>query len=142
MNEATCSIIGDILPLYIDGVVSEDTKKLVEAHLEHCMQCRKKYESMKQEATIPVEADIAPLKHFKSAWKKKKRILMGSTALITGAVICCILFLFSHLPGRKRLRSTALCIRKKGIPFPRFPPAAVNWDICAASPTGLLPTRA
>lgn len=27
MNKITCNVIKDILPLYIDGVVSEDTQK-------------------------------------------------------------------------------------------------------------------
>ena len=30
MNKITCNVIKDILPLYIDGVVSEDTQKIVE----------------------------------------------------------------------------------------------------------------
>lgn len=27
MNKISCNIIGDLLPLYVDGAVSEDTKK-------------------------------------------------------------------------------------------------------------------
>ena len=30
MNKINCNVIGDLLPLYVDGAVSEDTKKLVE----------------------------------------------------------------------------------------------------------------
>ena len=36
-----CSIIQDLLPLYVDGVVSEDTAQAVEEHLETCEACRK-----------------------------------------------------------------------------------------------------
>lgn len=35
MKEISCDIIKDILPLYVDDVVSDDTKKMVEEHLEH-----------------------------------------------------------------------------------------------------------
>ncbi len=42
MKEINCNIIKDILPLYVDGVVSDDTKEIVEEHLEHCEECKKK----------------------------------------------------------------------------------------------------
>ncbi|MBQ3501344.1 MAG: zf-HC2 domain-containing protein, partial [Oscillospiraceae bacterium] len=31
-----CNIIRDILPLYAEKIVSEDTAAFVEEHLEHC----------------------------------------------------------------------------------------------------------
>ena len=37
----SCNVILDILPLYIDGAVCEDTKKLVKEHLEGCENCRR-----------------------------------------------------------------------------------------------------
>ena len=33
MEKINCNVIQDILPLYIDDVVSDDTKELVEEHL-------------------------------------------------------------------------------------------------------------
>ena len=35
MSEVTCIVIRDILPLYVDGIVSNDTQNMVLAHLEH-----------------------------------------------------------------------------------------------------------
>ena len=32
----TCNIIEDLLPLYVDDMVSEDSRKLVEEHLKEC----------------------------------------------------------------------------------------------------------
>ena len=37
----TCNIIEDLLPLYVDDMVSEDSRKLVEEHLKECPACRK-----------------------------------------------------------------------------------------------------
>ena len=34
MEKINCNVIQDILPLYIDDVVSDDTKELVEEHLQ------------------------------------------------------------------------------------------------------------
>lgn len=47
--ELTCDIVGDLLPLYYDGVVSEGTKRAVDTHLAACSQCSKEYELLKEE---------------------------------------------------------------------------------------------
>ena len=42
----SCNIIEDLLPLYVDDMVSEDSRQLVEEHLQdvsrHAERCRKK----------------------------------------------------------------------------------------------------
>lgn len=83
MNKISCNTIRDILPLYVDEVVSEDTRTMVVEHLGQCAECRKQYENMKTKVVVPVEDDIKPLKRFKTAWKKKKIILVCLTVLIT-----------------------------------------------------------
>ena len=42
-----CGIIKDLLPLYIDDVCNEESRKAVEFHLSECENCRNYYESMK-----------------------------------------------------------------------------------------------
>lgn len=41
MKEIKCTIIQDVLPLYVDEVVSQDTKEMVDEHLQHCNKCQK-----------------------------------------------------------------------------------------------------
>ena len=41
----TCNIIEDLLPLYVDDMVSEDSRQLVEEHLKTCPACRKMQEA-------------------------------------------------------------------------------------------------
>ncbi|MBR5943807.1 MAG: zf-HC2 domain-containing protein, partial [Lachnospiraceae bacterium] len=36
-----CKVIEDLLPLYKDGICSEESKKAVEEHLNECPECRK-----------------------------------------------------------------------------------------------------
>ena len=43
MEKINCNVIQDILPLYIDDVVSDDTKELVEEHLQNCEICQRVY---------------------------------------------------------------------------------------------------
>ena len=74
----TCNIIEDLLPLYIDDMVSEDSRQLVEEHLKECASCRKMLDEMKKEnqlRTVSGNAkrksdrctEIAPLKKIRSS---------------------------------------------------------------------------
>lgn len=42
-----CSMVEDLLPLYVEGMCSENTTKEVEAHLQKCDKCREKMELSK-----------------------------------------------------------------------------------------------
>ena len=42
-----CSYVRDILPLYYEGMVSEETAEFVKQHLETCDECRKSLDEMK-----------------------------------------------------------------------------------------------
>ena len=37
----TCDVIQDLMPSYIDGILSEDSRALVEEHMGTCQECRK-----------------------------------------------------------------------------------------------------
>ncbi len=45
----TCDVIQDLMPSYIDGILSEDSQTLVEEHMKNCQECRKMLEIMKEE---------------------------------------------------------------------------------------------
>lgn len=45
----TCDVIQDLMPSYVDGILSEDSQALVEEHMGTCQECRKMYEIMKAE---------------------------------------------------------------------------------------------
>lgn len=51
-----CSIIRDILPLYVENMVSEDTSEFVKEHLESCPACRAELEKLRE----PVEVQTEP----------------------------------------------------------------------------------
>ena len=50
-----CNIIKDILPLYVEDMVSEDTKILVENHLDECIDCKNEVEEMKLPNNISID---------------------------------------------------------------------------------------
>ena len=45
----SCNIIEDLLPLYVDDIVSEDSRQLVEEHLKACPTCRRMQEEIMRE---------------------------------------------------------------------------------------------
>lgn len=44
-----CSLIEDLLPLYVEGLVSKESKLEIEKHLQECNSCSKILNSIKQE---------------------------------------------------------------------------------------------
>lgn len=89
MKAINCTIIGDYLPLYLDDLVSNDTRKLVDEHLFHCQHCREKLERMKQNA-IPFDLteqnNPAPYP-TKKPWTKKQIIRIILAAVLIAALL-------------------------------------------------------
>ena len=74
---------------------------------------QKKYEAMKSEVVIPVEGSIAPLKHFKNAWKKKK--LFSCVQQFSPPLLSYFVLSLSSiiLPIKIKSQSMVLYMRKK-----------------------------
>ena len=53
MKKNDCNVIRDLMPLVLDRVASDESRGLVEEHMETCEECRKEYEKMK--ADMPQE---------------------------------------------------------------------------------------
>lgn len=84
MSKINCNIIQDILPLYVDDVVSEDTKNMVEEHLNGCDECKKIAGSMQEKIEIkPDETD----NKFKKAIKNINRKINLRLLLIFVGII-------------------------------------------------------
>ena len=45
-RELACEIVKDLLPLYVDEMVSDVSKKSIESHLENCTECNEIYHKM------------------------------------------------------------------------------------------------
>ena len=51
--DKNCNIIRDLLPLYAEDLLSEDSRALVENHLVGCKECQRDLESIKNDIKIP-----------------------------------------------------------------------------------------
>ncbi|WP_332634933.1 zf-HC2 domain-containing protein [Halalkalibacter flavus] len=54
-----CSLIRDLLPLYVEGDCSPKTNKVVREHLDRCSECHKLYELIN--SPIDVKAITKPV---------------------------------------------------------------------------------
>ena len=92
----SCNIIRDLLPLYIDDVCSEESRKMIEEHLKECSECKAYMESISDDAPKEKELiQIDPINESRKASsfrniKKKFRRRQILTAVITVMIIVCV----------------------------------------------------
>lgn len=90
-RELACEIVKDLLPLYVDGMVSDVSKKSIEEHLEHCKDCTEMYQNMDfglEEEKQPSEA-LDVQKFLKKT--KKMYFLYGLGGLSFIAILVCMI---------------------------------------------------
>ena len=57
MSKISCDTCLDLIPLVKDGVSSQDSRKLVEDHIETCPECKEVYLESKQIELEDLEID-------------------------------------------------------------------------------------
>ncbi len=83
----SCDVIQDLLPLYHDGVCSEESKRIVEEHMEICSDCRDVLCGLREEAAPDTVEAAQPLVSIGMKLNKQKR-----KALLKGALIVTLIF--------------------------------------------------
>lgn len=79
--------VTDVLPLYLDDVVSEDTKNMVEEHLKSCESCRKEAVLLNEDMILPLgsgaqDAEIKTLKYLKKQFRNKKAVVSAVSVFL------------------------------------------------------------
>lgn len=96
-NNISCDIIRDLLPLYVDGVCSDESKILVSEHLDKCEECAKEYKKLMSKPIIsPVNDDEK--KAVESAGRKlkktkKKSLLKGIAVTLVSLILIAVILL-------------------------------------------------
>lgn len=73
-----CSIIKDLLPLYVEDMVSGETRDFIEEHLSNCPECKAELDSLKEGTPLSSIEDnhtdkSGAAKPFKKIMKKMSR---------------------------------------------------------------------
>lgn len=88
-----CSFVRDVLPLYFEDMVSEDTADFVKEHLKLCSACGAELEKMKnpnglEAFTTDTQDNVAePLNAIKRKLNKRSRTIVGITVLVTTVIV-------------------------------------------------------
>lgn len=91
-----CSIVRDLLPLYIENMASAESREFVETHLSNCPECNEIYQSMTETGNKEIEdgeearKSILPLRIVKRKLLCKRIVtslvaVVLSVALLIGA---------------------------------------------------------
>ncbi|MBQ9983775.1 MAG: zf-HC2 domain-containing protein [Lachnospiraceae bacterium] len=91
MKEVNCNVANDLIPLYVDDVLSEDSKMMLEKHMETCAECKAVAEKLKTSMPIAEDRDINPFK------KLRKKILMRTILIVVVMLGLYGAFLFCDL---------------------------------------------
>lgn len=88
-----CKIIKDLIPLYEEGLCSEESKAMIEEHIKDCENCRMLCEKM------PVDSKSAPVPDEKETFKKVNRKIKKLTwkSGICGILLLAILGVLGYL---------------------------------------------
>lgn len=79
-----CSIVQDLLPLYAEDMLREETKEYVDGHLAQCEACRAELAALKSDVT-PTPVNAQPLRSLKKQLRRKKftAVLLAVTLALT-----------------------------------------------------------
>ena len=82
--DKTCSIVQDLLPLYEEDMLREETKEFVDGHLAQCAACRAELDALKADVK-PVPVSAQPLRDLKRQLRRKKltAVLLAVTLALT-----------------------------------------------------------
>ena len=94
----TCNVIKDILPLYAENMVCEDTRKIVDEHISTCLECKNDLELMNQPQKIMVDIDKTPFK------RARKKIFIKKVQAVVLAILLVLslsIAIFAYLTSRQ-----------------------------------------
>lgn len=95
MNNISCEIIEDVLPLCAENIASEATNRMVEEHIETCEKCRERFQKMKEATNIvPTDIGMMPMKKLQKKINRKRISGMVLSGLV---VLLCSILAVIHL---------------------------------------------
>ncbi len=97
-----CNVVRDLLPLYFEGMCSEETGKQLAEHLEDCESCRHIKQELDKEQEWTVEnADwdkvISPLKKVNKKLRKKNYFIVVCTFLLIVVLVATSILTYGQI---------------------------------------------
>lgn len=85
-----CKLIQDLLPLYYDGVCSDESREIIEEHLSGCAECSRIFREIREANNVSIP--VAPIHEIQKAdsLKKVKRKILRKQVLIAAASLVAV----------------------------------------------------
>ena len=110
-----CSIIKDLLPLYVEDMVAEETAQFVKEHIEKCPECRAELENLGKPTNIPrIEANPTE-PDTKRSFKKIMQRINRQSYMLSYPIIILFVFLGFSWTGGENLMYNSLLMPIVGI---------------------------
>ncbi|WP_078380741.1 zf-HC2 domain-containing protein [Sutcliffiella halmapala] len=86
-----CKVIEDLLPLYVDGLTSNESNQMIEEHLKTCHECREKQLALQTELVADATLRKEPNSSEDHVQRIVLRIRKKMMALLSGTFLIAIL---------------------------------------------------
>lgn len=98
MNPITCGMAADLLPLYLDGCCSADSRAALEAHMDACPACRAQYAQLRRDLmpaadTAQDRGTDAIARALARKMRRRKRCLRALGAVLGVLLVVLLVFL-------------------------------------------------
>lgn len=97
MMKKECSVVRDLLPLYLENMASEDTAIFVKEHLENCSDCTAEFEHLKsgkqidEEKILQRKYDVEVIKAVSRKIAKRIFKAVAAVCLVFVVLLCAVL---------------------------------------------------
>lgn len=85
--DISCDIIRDLLPLYAEDLVSDDSRRLVDEHLCSCDPCTKQLGILKKAAQLPIEVETKSLKRVENTIRRRRILAVMTTIMFVVTLV-------------------------------------------------------
>lgn len=87
MTRISCDVMGDLMPLVLDGMACKDTEMLMHEHLAACKDCRERYAEMQRERREEALPPPAPLLAVKRELRRRRLDVALAAACLVAFVV-------------------------------------------------------
>ena len=130
-----CDIVRDLLPLYVDNVVSDTSREIIEEHLSDCDGCKEYLKKLRdEELESHLKAEKNAVIEYGTRQFKKRSALVGSafSGLLLIPLTVIISLVFAPGVGWYYVVLAALCVAASLVAVPLIVPEdKLFWTFCA-----------
>ena len=111
-----CSVVRDLLPLYVEDMVSAETAQYVNEHIKNCNECQAELANLKEGAELSaIETRVAPKSDDAKPFKKMMKRMNRQFYSIAYAALIFLIFLGFGWTGGENLMYNSLIMPIVGI---------------------------